>query len=470
MKVIKRDGRAVEYDSEKIEIAIQKANKEVRQSQKATIEEIQDIIKYIEELDKKRILVEDIQDIIEQKLMEKKRYLLAKKYIVYRYTRALVRKQNTTDASILGLIKNKGSLEQGKSNNIILASKQRDYIAGEVSRDLTKRMLLPEKITKAHEDGILYFHNADFFLQPIINSCVVNISDMLENGTVINNQKIEPPKTFEMACIVLSQIIAIVAANQYGEQYINIKCLGKYLKRSHTRYVEELNKCGEKLSSQTISKIAEQNLQEELKLGLQVIQYQINTLMVTNGNTPLVKFLVNKEDEKFKKENAMIIEQMQKHKSFDLVFITEKEESEYLDGTFNQGRVSINLAQIGQIANGDEAKFWSLLDERLELCYEALMCRYYALVGTLADASPIHWKYGAISRLKSGEKIDDLLKKEHSTLTLGYMGMQDAVKSFLTYNEKHNFEIKVIKKMQDTIKNWRKETDIKFELRETFHK
>ena len=250
MKVIKRDGRAVDYNRDKIKIAIEKANNEVKPKERATKEEISEITKYIEELDKKRILVEDIQDIIEQQLMDRKRFDLAKKYMIYRYTRALVRKQNTTDESILGLIRNENKelAEENSNKNTMLASTQRDYIAGEVSRDLTKRLLLPEKINKAHEEGILHFHDADYFVQPIFNCCLINIGDMLDNGTVMNGKMIESPKGFQVACTVTTQIIAAVASNQYGGQSVDIKHLGKYLRRSHDKIKKRLTeKYGGKL-------------------------------------------------------------------------------------------------------------------------------------------------------------------------------------------------------------------------------
>ena len=242
MKVIKRDGRAVDYNRDKIKTAIGKANKEVTDTEKASDKEIKEIIEYIESLKKKRMLVEDIQDIIEQKLMEINKYELAKEYIVYRYTRALVRKQNTTDESILGLIRNENKelKEENSNKNTMLASTQRDYIAGEVSRDLTKRLLLPEKITKADEDGILHFHDADYFIQPIFNCCLINIADMLDNGTVMNGKMIESPKSFEVACIVTTQIIATVASNQYGGQSVDMIHLGKYVRKSYNKYKKKI--------------------------------------------------------------------------------------------------------------------------------------------------------------------------------------------------------------------------------------
>ncbi|HJJ04733.1 MAG TPA: anaerobic ribonucleoside-triphosphate reductase [Clostridiaceae bacterium] len=545
MKVIKRDGRAVDYNKEKIVTAIEKANKEVRTKQRASKEEIKEIINYIEELDKKRILVEDIQDIIEQKLMDYKKFELAKRYIVYRYTRALVRKQNTTDESILGLIKNQNKelAEENSNKNTVLASTQRDYIAGEVSRDLTKRMLLPEKITKAHEDGILHFHDADYFLQPIFNCCLINIGDMLDNGTVMNGKLIESPKSFQVACTVTTQIIAAVASNQYGGQSVDLKHLGKYLRKSKEKFKKELesNYAG-KLPQEIIDSIVEKRLKTELSAGVQTIQYQINTLMTTNGQSPFVTLFLNLDEEnEYIEENAMIIEEILKQRYEGIknekgVYITpafpkliyvlyehnclkggkydyltklavkcsskrlypdyisakkmrenyegnvfspmgcrsflspwKDENGKYkFEGRFNQGVVSINLPQIGIIADGDEEKFWKLLDERLELCFEALMCRHYALLGTNSDTSPIHWKYGAIARLKAGEKIDKLLKNGYSTISLGYIGIYEVTKLMKgvshTTEEGHEFAVRVMKHLREKTDKWKEETGIGFGL------
>ena len=318
MKVIKRDGRAVDYDREKIEIAIEKANKEVKPRERASKQDIKNIIKYIEELDKKRILVEDIQDIIEQKLMEIQKYELAKRYIVYRYTRALVRKQNTTDESILGLIRstNKDVMEENSNKNAVVASTQRDLIAGEVSKDLTKRILLPEKVTKAHEEGVLHFHDADYFLQPIFNCCLINIGDMLDNGTVMHGKLIESPKSFQVACTVMTQIIAAVASSQYVGQSVDISHLGKYLRKSYNKFKKELQEEYENdLSSEMIESLVEKRVKAELSAGVQTIQYQINTLMTTNGQSPFVTIFLNlKKDDPYIKENAMIIEEILKQR------------------------------------------------------------------------------------------------------------------------------------------------------------
>lgn len=545
MKVIKRDGRVVDFDREKISIAIEKANKEVGEKERAKKQDIKQIIKYIEELDKKRILVEDIQDIIEEQLMDKKKFKLAKKYMIYRYNRALVRKKNTTDESILGLIKNKNKeiLEDNSHKNAVLASTQRDYIAGEVSKDLTKRILLPEKIVNAHENGILYFHDMEYFLQPIFNSSLIDIKDMLDNGTVINNKFIESPKSFRVACTILTQIIATVASTQYGGQAVDISHLGKYVRKSYDKFKKELeeNFAG-KMPKDVLEEILNQKLKEEIESGVQTIQYQINTLITTNGHTPLVSlFLYLKEDDQYLRENEMIIEEILKQrynglkdengeyinpefpkliyvldennslqggkydyitklaldctkKTLSPTYISAKKMREnfsgnvfspmglgnflspYKDangmykfeGRFNQGIVSINLPQIAIMSEGDEKKFFELLDDRLELCYEALMCRHYALLGTISDTSPIHWKYGAISHLKAEEKIDKYLKDGYSTISLGYVGIYETTKFIKgvsqTTPEGKEFALKVMKILKEKVEKWRKDTGLGFDL------
>mgnify|MGYP005766899813 len=545
MKVIKRDGRAVDYDRAKIQTAIEKANKEVKASERASKEDIKKIINYIEELNKKRMLVEDIQDIIEEKLMEEGKYELAKKYIVYRYTRALVRKQNTTDETILGIIRNdnKELAEENSNKNTMLASTQRDYIAGEVSRDLTRRLLLPEKIAKADAEGILHFHDADYFVQPIFNCCLINIGDMLDNGTVMNGKMIESPKSFQVACTVTTQIIAAVASNQYGGQSVDMIHLGKYLRKSYDKFRKQIEeKYKGKLDEKVIEDLVQDRVKAELKSGVQTIQYQINTLMTTNGQSPFVTlFLHLEKDDPYIKENAMIIEEVlrQRYEGIKneagvyvtpafpkLVYVLDDfnnlsgGEYDYLtrlavkcsakrmypdyisakkmrenyegnvfspmgcrsflspwkdengnykfEGRFNQGVVSINLPQIAIIADGDEDKFWKLLDERLELCKEALMCRHYALVGTHSDISPIHWQYGAIARLQKGEKIDKLLYGGYSTISLGYIGIYEMTKLMKgvshTTPEGHDFALRVMKHLRETTDRWKKETNIGFAL------
>ena len=477
--------------------------------------------------------------------MEVQKYELAKKYIVYRYTRALVRKQNTTDESILGLIRNENKelAEENSNKNTMLASTQRDYIAGEVSRDLTKRMLLPEKISKAHEEGILHFHDADYFIQPIFNCCLIDIGNMLDNGTVMNGKMIESPKSFQVACTVTTQIIAAVASNQYGGQSVDMIHLGKYLRKSYNKFKKEIEeKYGDKLKSDIIEDLVQTRLKAELKAGVQTIQYQINTLMTTNGQSPFVTlFLHLEKDDPYIKENAMIIEEIlrQRYQGIKneagvyvtpafpkLVYVLDEFNSlkggeyDYLtklavkcsakrmypdyisakkmrenyegnvfspmgcrsflspwkdengnykfEGRFNQGVVSINLPQIGIIADGDEEKFWKLLDERLELCKEALMCRHYALLGTHSDISPIHWQYGALARLKKGETIDKLLYGGYSTISLGYIGIYELTKLMKgvsqTEPEGHDFALKVMKHLNEATQRWKKETNIGFAL------
>lgn len=545
MLIIKRDGREVNYDRRKIITAITKANNEVPPEEKVSENVINEIVEYIETRHRKRMLVEDIQDIIEERLMADGKYDLAKTYIIYRYQRELIRKANTTDDSILSLIKNsnKDVMEENSNKNAVVASTQRDLIAGEVSKDLTKRLLLPEKITKAHEDGVLHFHDADYFVQPIFNCCLINIQDMLDNGTVMNGKLIESPKSFQVACTVMTQIISAVASSQYGGQSVDIKHLGKYLRISYNKYKSQiLQEYKDQLDAATIEGIVRMRLQDELRSGVQTIQYQINTLMTTNGQSPFVTVFLNLDPEdEYIEENAMIIEEILRQRlqgiknevdvyvtpafpklvyvldehnclkggKYDYItklavqcsakrlypdyisakkmrenyegnvfspmgcrsFLTpwKDENGNYkFEGRFNQGVVSINLPQIGIIANGDEEKFWKLFDERLELCYEALQCRHKALEGTLSDVSPIHWQYGAIARLEKGEKIDKLLHNGYSTLSLGYIGLYEVTKLMTgvshTTPEGEAFALRVMNHLKEAASRWREETGIHFSL------
>ena len=311
MKVVKRDGHIVDFDRSKIVTAIRKANAEVDPEEKISDDKIETIVHGIETKKRKRILVEDIQDIIEQDLMEDGKYVLAKTYIIYRYTRELVRKANTTDDSILSLIKNRNKdvMEENSNKNATVASTQRDLIAGEVSKDLTRRVLLPEKISKAHDEGVLHFHDADYFLQPIFNCCLINIKDMLENGTVMNGKLIESPKSFQVACTVMTQIIASVASSQYGGQSVDLIHLGKYLRKSYEKYKERFTKdFGDKVDADTLEAMIQERLNDELRSGVQTIQYQINTLMTTNGQSPFVTLFLHLDPEdEYVEENARII-------------------------------------------------------------------------------------------------------------------------------------------------------------------
>ena len=545
MKIVKRDGRIVEYDSDKIRIAINKANKEVPEENMITTREIENIIKYIEKLRKKRMLVEDIQDIIEEKLMNLGKYELAKRYIIYRYTRALVRKANTTDETILSLIKNsdKDIIEQRTNRNIRMAATQRDLIAGEISKDIAKRMLIPEKISTAHAERNIYFHDLDYFLQPIINRCLINIKDMLDNGTVMNEKYIESPKSFQVACTVMTQIIALVASGQYGGQTIEVKHLGKYLRKSYEKFNASLEaKYSGNISKEQIEEMAKDRTREELVSGVQTIQYQINTLMTTSGKPPFVTLFLDLESgNEYADENACIVEEILRQRiqgakdkngeyvSLEfpkLVYVLSEnnlsENSKYYNitklaiecslkhgyphyisakkmkenyknnvfspigtreilplwkdeqnkygftGRFSQGTVTLNLPQIALLSEGDEQVFWQLLDERLALCFEALMCRHYSLLGTYSDISPVHWQYGAIARLQSGEKIDKYLKNGYSTLCLGYVGLYETTKimtgkSHAQENGKE-FAIELMKKLKDICEKWSRDTHLAFSL------
>ncbi|MBQ7327683.1 MAG: anaerobic ribonucleoside-triphosphate reductase [Clostridia bacterium] len=544
MQVIKRNGSIVEYDPAKIKIAIEKANKEVLEKDKATKEEIKGILEYIENLKKKRLLVEDIQDIIEEKLMEYGHYDLAKKYIIYRYNRALIRKSNTTDETILTLVKNanKDVMEENSNKNALAASTQRDLIAGEVSRDLTRRLLLPEEVSKAHDEGILHFHDADYFVQPIFNCCLIDIGNMLDNGTVMNGKLVESPKSFQVACTVTTQIIAAVASSQYGGQSVDIRHLGKYLRRSKEKFEKKLRAVDPDMDEASFKKYIDMRVQDELASGIQTIQYQINTLMTTNGQSPFVTlFLYLDKNDPYLEENAMIIEEIFRQRiqgiknekgvyvtpafpklvyvlddincleggKYDYVtklacqcsakrlypdYISAKKMRENYEGNvfspmgcrsflspwkdengnykfegrFNQGVVSINLPQIGIIADGDEEKFWKLLDERLEICFRALMVRHEALKGTKSDVSPIHWQYGAIARFEKGQTIDNLLYGGYSSISLGYIGLYEVTKAMKGVSHTdpvgEEFAMRVMKHLRATTDRWKKETNIGFAL------
>ena len=551
MNIVKRNGKVEPFNPEKIRNAINKANASVepqyRISDKAINIIIGGVIQY--EIDS----VEKIQDYIELQMMSAGYCVLAKSYITYRYKHELIRKKNSTDDSILSLVnlKNKAVMEENSNKNAYIASTQRDLIAGEVSKDLTKRVLLPEKIVKAHEEGILHFHDMDYFLQPIFNCCLINIGDMLENGTVMNGKLIETPKSFRVACTIMTQVIAAVASSQYGGQSVAIEHLGRFLKISHDRFRKEcleemqidgsLKLLGDKVND-VVEKRAAIRLKEELKAGVQTIQYQINTLMTTNGQSPFVTlFMRIDEKDKYADYTAMIIEEILKQRlqgikneagvyvtpAFPkLIYVLDEHNClkggkyDYLtklsvkcsakrmypdyisakkmrenysgevfscmgcrsflspwkdengnykwEGRFNMGVVSINLPQIALIAQGNETKFWTLLDERLELCKEALMCRYKSLLRTPSDVSPIHWQYGAIARLKKGENIDKLLKNGYATISLGYIGMYETTK--LMTGESHTsgkgekFALKVMHYMKDKCDAWKKETGLGFGL------
>ena len=550
MKVIKRDGKKVDFDPNKIVVAISKANREVIGNEKASIQNINYIVEAIEKLELNEIGIEKIQDQIERKLMELGKYELAKRYMLYREKRSIIRQTNTTDESILSLIRNtnKEVSKENSNKNAILLSTQRDLIAGEVSKDIVDRLLLPERIVKAHKEGILHFHDKDYFIQPMFNCCLINIKDMLDNETVMNGKKIETPKSFQVACTVMTQIIAAVASNQYGGQSVNIAHLGKYLRKTYDKYYKKyynhfLEEGKSEKEAETLAKdFAEMRKEEDLVAGIQTVQYQINTLMTTNGQSPFVTLFMHiVEGDEYEKEVAEIIEEILKQRiqgiknseghyitpafpkliyvldecnnlsggKYDYItklavkcsakrlypdYISAKkmreiyegnvfspmgcrsflspykdENGEYkFEGRFNQGVVSINLPQIAIMASGNKEKFYKLLDERLELCFDACMCRHNALKGVTSDYSPIHWQYGAIARLKKGEKIDKYLYGNYSTMSLGYIGLYEVSKLMTgkshTEKEGKEFVEELMKYLRKVVDGWKKDTNIGFAL------
>lgn len=545
MKIQKRDGRIVTYNADKIVNAICKANAEVEEKEQADDNLIREILKRVELGEVEPLAVESVQDLIEEQLVRHDKYALAKKYMIYRYQRALLRKSNTTDESILRLIRNENKelAEENSNKNTMLASTQRDYIAGEVSRDLTRRMLLPEHIAMAHDNGVIHFHDSDYFVQTIFNCCLINIQDMLDNGTSINGKMIESPKSFQVACTVMTQIIACVASNQYGGQSVNVRHLGKYLRKSREKYEKQMaEEFGGSVDEETRERFVSMRLRDELRSGVQTIQYQINTLMTTNGQSPFVTlFLHIDEQDPYVEETVMIIREILTQRlegtknelgipvtpAFPkLVYVLDEnnclkggkyddvtrlaarcsskrmypdyisakkmrenyeggvfscmgcrsflspwkdEKGNYKwEGRFNQGVVSLNLPQIGILAQGDENIFWKLMDERLKLCREALMCRHKALEGTTSDVSPIHWQYGAIARLAKGELIDPYLKGGYSTLSLGYIGIYEMTYLMKgashTTQEGRDFAMKVMQYMRAATDRWKKESGLGFSL------
>ena len=554
MKVIKRDGSIVDYDRSKISTAIQKANDEVPEEDRLSQDRIDAIIDRIEELKRPRILVEDIQDLVEQGLVAENKFHLAKTYIIYRYNRALVRKANTTDESILSLLRNENKelAEENSNKNTMIAATQRDYIAGEVSRDLTRRILLPEYISKAHDEGAIHFHDADYFVQPIFNCCLINIGDMLDNGTVMNGKLIESPKSFQVACTVTTQIIACVASNQYGGQSISLTHLAPFVDVSRKKIAAEVEAEMEGLdvSAERKKEIVERRLRNEINRGVQTIQYQVVTLMTTNGQAPFITvfmYLGEARNPQEKADLAIIIEETirQRYQGVKneagvwitpafpkLIYVLEEDNirpgapyyyltelaakctakrmvpdyisekkmlemkvdkngeghcytcmgcrsflTPYVDpetgkpkyyGRFNQGVVTINLVDVALSSGGNFDKFWKIFDERLALCHRALQARHQRLLGTPSDAAPILWQYGALARLKKGEKIDKLLYGGYSTISLGYAGLYECVK-YMT-GKSHTdagakpFALSVMQHMNDKCSEWKKAENIDYSL------
>ena len=553
MKIIKRNGSEAVFDITKIIAAITKANKVVPDAQRLTKQQIIEISDHVQEVCYARghaMNVEEIQDIVEDAIMATGAYEVARRYITYRYVQSLKRTHNTTDDKILSLIEcNNEEVKQENSNkNPTVNSVQRDYMAGEVSKDLTRRLLLPEDIVEADKQGIIHFHDSDYFAQHMHNCDLVNLEDMLQNGTVISETLIERPHSFSTACNIATQIIAQVASNQYGGQSISLAHLAPFVQVSRVKIrqevIGEMKDLGIAVTEDQIDKLTEERLRREITKGIQTIQYQVVTLLTTNGQAPFVTvymYLDEAKNPQEKKDLAMIIEETLKQRYLGvkneagvwitpafpkLIYVLDEdnitpdapyyyltelaakctakrmvpdyisakkmrenyegnvfscmgcrsflspwkdENGEYKwEGRFNQGVVSINLPQIGILAKGNEEKFWKLLDERLELCYEALMCRHKALEGVVSDVSPIHWQYGAIARLKKGETIDKYLHNGYSTMSLGYIGLYETTYLMKgcsqTVEPGKEFALRVMDYMKDRCAKWKEETGIAFSL------
>ena len=552
MNIIKRNGTEVVFDNSKIVAAVEKANTEVPEIERLTKEEIEDITKSVEEecsSMSRTLNVEEIQNLVEDEIMKREHFSVARKYITYRYKRALVRKANTTDDQILSLIEcaNEEVKQENSNKNPTINSVQRDYMAGEVSKDITKRLLLPEDVVKAHEDGIIHFHDSDYFAQHMHNCCLVNLEDMLQNGTVISETMIEKPKSFSTACNVATQIIAQVASSQYGGQSITLSHLAPFVDISRKKYrrivAENMKNEGIEVTEEQINALAEKNVKEEIKRGVQILQYQVITLMTTNGQAPFVTVFMylNEVEESLRNDLAMIIEEVLKQRLLGIknekgVFVTPafpkliyvleedniSEDSPYwyltelaarctakrmvpdyisekvmkelkegncypcmgcrsfltvykdennkpkFYGRFNQGVVTINLVDIACSSGKDMDKFWDIFDERLDLCYKALMCRHERLKNTPSDVAPILWQYGALARLKKGETLDKLLYNGYSTISLGYAGLYECVKYMTgkshTDPSATGFALSVMQHLNDACEKWRKETNIDFSL------
>ena len=552
MKIIKRNGAEEDFDNNKIVVAVAKANAAAGKS-KLSLEQIKDIADYVEykcEKLNRAVSVEEIQDMVENQIMSTGAFELAKDYVRYRYQRSLIRKANTTDNRILSLIEcNNEDVKQENSNkNPTVNSVQRDYMAGEVSKDLTKRMLLPQEIVEADKEGIIHFHDSDYFAQHMHNCDLVNLEDMLQNGTVISETRIEKPHSFSTACNIATQIIAQVASNQYGGQSISLAHLAPFVdvsrKKIYAEVQEEVKTFGCMPSEEAIHEVVENRLRKEVTKGVQTIQYQVITLMTTNGQAPFLTvfmYLNEAKNEREKKDLAMIIEETLKQRyqgvknesgvwitpAFPKLiyvleednvnegteyyyltemaakctakrlvpdYISEKKMMELKEGNcfpvmgcrsalspwkdengnykfygrFNQGVVTINLVDVALSSGGDMDAFWKIFDERLDLCYRALMCRHNRLRGTLSDAAPILWQNGALARLKKGETIDRLLYGGYSTISLGYAGLYECVKYMTgkshTDQETTPFALEVMEYMNKACNRWKDETNIGFSI------
>ena len=495
MKIIKRDGRIVDYDKNKIIIAIEKANKEVLPKEKISLDQINKIIEYIESLNKKRMLVEDIQDIIEEKLMEKKKFALAKKYIIYRYTRSLIRKTNTTDSSLLALLKN----ETMPSGEHLVANRQRDIMAGEASKDLAYRILLPKNVVEYEKKGLIKFCNVEYFTEPVIEESFINIEKMLENGTIINNIKIEKPKGFQSFCNVLVEIIASVSSVQTGNIYVDFSVFFDYYVLALIKRINKY-KSFDNLKDSDIDTLAKERTLKEVNSGFQTILYQINTLSMSNGLVPKINFIVdtskikndveeeivsmfikekhtgiiNDKDERIIPLYPKIIYILNDENisgkyeyitnnlldcKYGFFLIHEKKRNKYLSKIekFKQGNIAVNLIRI---AHEHPEDFVNKLKESLEVCYEGFLCLNHNLQGTYSDKSPIHWQNGVISNLSKGEKIDKYLKSNYSYIGLSILGFETSLKMLKDKVSKKEISDLINKK----IKEWNELSNFQIEL------
>lgn len=505
MKIVKRDGRTVDYNPDKIRIAINKANDSVIDAERISKKDIDEIVEYIESLDKKRMLVEDIQDIIEEKLMEHKKYVLAKKYIIYRYKRSIIRQSNTTDASILSLLKNNSN-----TNGVYLvANKQRDIMAGEASKDLAYRLLLPKNVVDAEKANRIKFCNVEYFTEPIIESAKINLSDMFENGTVINGVKIESPKSFQSACNILVEILGSISFCQTGNAYVELKDLFKYYTFVYEKkYGIYKSLMKNSLTNEQIRALSETQSFLEVKAGIQTIFYQLNTLTLSNGHVPRVHFLININDITCEYEEKIVFEFIRQKISgiqdaegnmivpkypaiiyaFDLeseagkrydyitkellnsevgyVGVTSDKYSEFTRDLkkFNQGSMIINMSKLA-LSSSNISEFMELLDRNLSYCYEGFLCRNHNLQGVYSNKSPIHWIYGGITRLDKMERIDTYLKKDHSFMALVVIGFEAASKIL---NMDSEAKKTIVEMIHDTLKRWNKESTFEIVLSNYF--
>lgn len=553
MNIIKRSGMEVPFNAVKIEDAVRKANKSVQEHDRLTEKQIREITEKVTgycQAMKHSPNVEEIQDMVEEEIMKQKAYRLAENYITYRYKRELVRKSNSTDKQILSLLEcnNEEVMQENSNKNPVVNSVQRDYMAGEVSKDITKRFLLPEDIVDAHEQGIIHFHDADYFAQHMHNCCLVNLEDMLQNGTVISETMIDKPHSFSTACNIATQAIAQIASSQYGGQSITLSHLAPFVQVSREKFCkevrEELEQMGVEPTEERVSSMAEMRVLREIKQGVQMIQYQVITLMTTNGQAPFVTvfmYLNEVPEGQTRDDLALVIREMlyqriQGVKNEQGIYITpafpkliyvleedniregtpyweltklaakctakrmvpdyisekimkklkagncypcmgcrsfltvykDEEEKPKFYGRFNQGVVTLNLVDVACSSHQDMDKFWEIMDQRLELCHRALMCRHNRLKGTLSDVAPILWQNGALARLKKGEKIDKLLYNGYSTISLGYAGLCECVRYMTgkshTDPEATPFALEIMRYLNEACRKWREESHIDFSL------